>query len=125
MERKLIECIDIKNPLNGHYVIEISKDIVFEYVIKDNDNNIYLLQWNSGDHGSNGFLHKQSYDSYQYKGSLFDLISLEILKMNQQEAPLPFTPMYLKQLTLKFYPTCDKSSNQLALSTIIERNSCC
>ena len=121
LEQKFIECTDLKNPMNGHYVIDINQDVVFEYVIKDKDNDIHLLQLNSDDHIHYSHDRKPSFykKSYHCKVSLIDLVPMEIIRMNQKDYEplivgyckqcekyerLPFIPMYLKQLILKFYP---------------------
>ena len=116
LEQRIIECIDLNHPQNGQYVNHINEDTVFEFVIKDKNNDIHLLQLNGNDRRDHALIHKKSYHS---KVSLFDLIPLEVLKMNQKDynpliigyckecerdKRLPFIPMYLKQLILKFYP---------------------
>ena len=109
--RKSALCIDLKHPETGQFVNGINKNITFQYVIKDNNNDIHLLQLNSNEHNDN--------PSYHYKISLFDLIPLEILKVNQRDfEPLvigyckecekndkvAFVPLYLKRLIVKLYP---------------------
>lgn len=112
LEKKFIECIDLNHPQNGSFINHINEDFKFELVIKDNNANIHLLQL-SETHDV------KKNQSYHHKVSLFDLVPLNIMKVNQKDwetlvighcrnceknNKLPFIPYYLKQLILKFFP---------------------
>ena len=76
-------------------------------VVKDNENNVHLLSFEEG-------------NNVHFKASLFDLVPMEIVKMNRDKYnvlvfgylkeyerkvnKIIFIPVYLKKLIGQFYP---------------------
>ena len=111
LKQRYIECIDLLHPDDGPFEYYLTEEFYFQQIIHDNENNLHLLKLNQSN--------QLEIVTSHFKISLFDLIPLKILRINQKEHEsliigyckkcekenkLQVIPTYLKKLTLNFYP---------------------